>query len=250
MANEKEKIKSPPYTSYSTFKNFVRGLKDTGVPSRIDKSVLSKMSGSAQAALSSALEWLGLTDSVGVPTSKLDELVHADDEQYSRALSAILKKHYPFLSDGSLDISKATGSQVEQKFRDFKIQGSTVIKSIAFFLAAAKDASITVGPHVKAPKVSSVSGAKRTSRKSVSEAKQGDTPKGDVGKNEGLNDRPGFIRIIIPLHGMDDGALYLPDGLTPRQRAYALNITKFLLDNYWLDDDTQDAIEQLEKENK
>ena len=44
--------------------------------------------------------------------------------------------------------------------------------------------------------------------------------------------KDGFVKIHIPLHGMDDGMVYLPDNLSAAQWAYALKITKFLLDNY------------------
>lgn len=41
-----------------------------------------------------------------------------------------------------------------------------------------------------------------------------------------------IAEVAIPLHGMHDGVVYLPDGLSPIEWQYALKITKFLLDNY------------------
>lgn len=231
MATEETSIKSPPYTSYGTFANFIKGLKETGVPSRIDKSVLSKMSGSGQAALLAALQWLGLVNDVGVPTPKLEELISADAAQYSKILASIMVERYPFLTDGTLDISKATGSQVEQKFRDFKIRGSTVVKSVAFFIAAANAAKISLGPHVKAPKSTpSTNGIKRQSRKPTNTTK----PETQIGEDEDgtLGEKLGFVKITIPLHGMEDGIVYLPDNLSPTQWSHALKITTFILANY------------------
>jgi hypothetical protein len=252
MADDTQKKDPPPYTSYSTFNNFINGLQETGVPSRIDKSVIRTLSGSAQAALLSALKWLKLTDSVGTPTELLNQLVEAEGENKKKVLAEILTNSYPFASDSSFPLHKATGAQVEQKFRDFGITGSTVVKAVAFFIAAAKDANITLGPHVKAPKVSpTTNGAKRQAKK-VSGQQNADEGKqrGDEDLSERtFEDKPGYMRITVPLHVMGDGAIYLPADMAPRQRAYALKITKFLLDNYWLDDETQTAIEQIEKDD-
>jgi hypothetical protein len=230
MAKETAKTETPPYATYSTFTNFINGLKETGVPSRIDKSVLSKMSGSAQAALLSGLKWLVLIDSVGVPNPKLDALVNADATHYSEILAGVLRERYPFLTDGSLNIAKASGAQVEQKFRDFGISGSTVTKCVAFFIAAAKEAKIALSPHVKAPKATiSNTGLKRQQARKLADAAKIDREDEGGGVGE---EKPGFVKIHIPLHGMPDGVVYLPDELPPEQWAYALKITKFLLENY------------------
>ncbi len=52
---------------------------------------------------------------------------------------------------GGIDLKRATGSQVHEAFRKKNVQGSTAIKAIAFFLAAAKEAGIEVSKHVKPP---------------------------------------------------------------------------------------------------
>jgi Family of unknown function (DUF5343) len=238
MATDTPKVEVPPYISYGTFTNFIKGLKETGVPSRIDKSVLNTMSGSGQSALLAALKWLGLTDAVGLPTEKLEALIIADtSEKYSQVWASVMRDRYALITDGSLTLSKATGAQVEQKFRDFGITGSTVVKSVAFFIAGCKDAKIELGPHVKAPKAAATpSGVKRQSLgRSAKPPRSGryededEDHEGDAPIDE---ERAGFVRIPIPLHGMADGIVYLPDNLSPEQWAYTLKITKFLLDNY------------------
>ena len=231
MAIEKIETKTPPYTSFVTFSNFIKGLQETGVPSRIDKSVLSKLSGAGQSALISSLKWLGLIDDAQMPTQQLEELSKADTTKYSQVLAKIMHNRYPFLSDGSLVIAKATGHQVEQKFRDFGISGSTIIKCVAFFIAAAKDAKIELGPHVKAPKAVAASNGKRQSKKQTPATGKQEPPEDEVDP-EVLGEKPGFVKIHIPLHGMADGMVYLPDNLSTSQWAYALKITKFLLENY------------------
>lgn len=231
MATEPKKTESPPYVSYATFANLIKGLRATGIPSRIDKSVLSKLSGSVQGAVLSALKWLGLIDADGVPSAKLEALVAADEATYPTVLSDLLRSRYSFVADGSLNLAKATGSQVEQKFREYGISGSTVVKCMGFFIAAAREAKMALGPHVKAPKQPPSNGPRK------SRIKPGEDEAGSVDKDESDPSKPpeklaGFVRIQIPLHNMDDGAIFLPDGLTKSQWAYALKITKFLLDNY------------------
>lgn len=228
MANDKPKTDPPPYTSYGTFSNFIKGLKEAGVPHQIDKAVLSKLSGSSQAALLGSLRWLGLIDQAGVPTPKLEELVAADGPKYSEILGAVLKERYTFISDGSVNLTKATGTQIEGKFREYGIAGSTIVKSIAFFISACKESKITLGPYVKTPKIAS--GPKRPRKAAESVDALDDDSEGDDGDDHG--EREGFVRIAIPLHGMNDGVVYLPEGLSPTEWQYALKITKFLLDNY------------------
>lgn len=218
--------------------SFIKGLRETGIPSRIDKSVLSKLSGSSQSALIAALKWLDLIDAVGVPTPKLHILVDADGPKYSQALRSVLEASYAFMTDGTIDLAKGTGSQLEAKFREYGVQGSTVVKSMAFFIVAARDAGVQLGPHIKAPKVLSNGGAKKRVKKAAQAADAvNDEPDGDDDDPDGIPEHmPGFVKIPIPLHGMEDGAVFLPDNMTAAQWAYALKITKFLIENYRLEE--------------
>lgn len=238
MATDSKKAETPPYVGYSTFINFIKGLRETGVPSRIDKSVLSKLSGSAQSALLPALKWLDLIDIAGVPTAKLEALVSADEAKFAETLRPVLEESYSFVKDDSIILSKATGSQVEGKFRDYGITGSTVIKCMAFFILAAKDAGIELGPHVKAPKaLAGTNGSKRRKKAPVAVGNAEVEEEEDAIDERGIPDAmSGFVKIPIPLHGMNDGAVFLPDNMTGAQWAYALKITKFLIENYRLED--------------
>lgn len=231
MSAEKPKTEAPPYISYATFSNFIKGLKETGLPHQVDKTVLAKMSGSGQAALLQALRWFRMIDHAGVPTQKLEDIVGADEDSYSKTLAGMLKERYPFITDGTVNLTKATGTQIEQKFRELGISGSTIAKSMAFFISACKDAGIALGPYVRTSKIVNV-GPKRQSRKAAESAAEGAINQREEEVDEQHSERDGFLRIQIPLHGMDDGVVYLPDKLTPDQWAYALKITKFLLDNY------------------
>ena len=60
---------TPPYTSYRTFKTFIEDLHQHGVPSRIDRSVLTRFSGVVGTQLMRALRFLGLIEEEGRPTA-------------------------------------------------------------------------------------------------------------------------------------------------------------------------------------
>ena len=62
---------TPPYTSYRTFKTFIEDLHEHGVPSRIDRSVLTRFSGIVGTQLMHALRFLGLVEDDGRPTERL-----------------------------------------------------------------------------------------------------------------------------------------------------------------------------------
>jgi hypothetical protein len=239
MAADSTKTETPPYASYATFGNFINELRGASVlPARIDRHVLSKMSGSAQSALAACLKWLDLMDEAGVPTHKLVKLVETPEESSAEVLREILQDSYQFLKDGSIDLQKGTGAQLEARFREYGIQGSTVAKCIAFFILAAKTAEIPLGPYMRAPRVSSANGSRRKSKKLQQELLPIQEPSVELDVQQGIPDTmPGFVKIPIPLHGMEDGAVFLPDNMTRVQWKYALKITKFLIENYRLEDE-------------
>ena len=137
----------PPYLPYKTLKTFIEGMK-IALPARIDRSLMGKMSGVYQALLLATLEYLRLIDSAGVPTEKLNALVHSDGANRQKLLKDILEKSYTFLFT-DFDLSRATSQMLQQKFADAGSAGDTTRKCIAFFTAAAKDAGISMSPHFK-----------------------------------------------------------------------------------------------------
>ena len=58
-------LRTAPYTSYRTFNTFIEDLREHGVPSRIDRSVLPRFSGVVGGQLMHALRFLGLIDDEG-----------------------------------------------------------------------------------------------------------------------------------------------------------------------------------------
>lgn len=151
MAKQTDSIK-PPYVSFTTFVNSINKLREIGIPNRIDASVFMGQSGSAIAALLGAIKYFGFVDEDGIPNEKFAQLVDTSDEKRGEILKPILLDRYQFITNGDFDLASATSQQVEKAFRDQGISGSTVTKSVSFFLAAAQLAGLTTSPHVKAPK--------------------------------------------------------------------------------------------------
>jgi hypothetical protein len=70
---------SAPYIAFSSKKTALKQMKEHGIPSRIDRSVLTNFSGAVASQLMTAFKFLGLTDSDGRPQQPLRELVLAVD---------------------------------------------------------------------------------------------------------------------------------------------------------------------------
>jgi hypothetical protein len=147
-----EKSNLPAYASYSSFISFINGLRESGIPMQIDRSVMPKASGSQISTTIATLRFLKLIDVNSKPTALMKQLVEAADEARGPILAKIIQQAYGFLiGDSEFDLEKATGQQVADKFRAQDVTGSTVSKSVAFFLSAAKAAGIKVSPHIKPP---------------------------------------------------------------------------------------------------
>ena len=161
MDRPDEKPATPPVVAYKTLKNFLRGLS-AAMPARIDKSVMTSMSGGTQSQLLHALKALGCISGPGVPTERLRRMVKTDTSEYSAALREAMQETYPFLPE--TDLSTVTMQQLREHFESMA-NGDTVRKCLTFFIPAAKDAGYTLSPYVREPgKRSSPNGSKPKSR--------------------------------------------------------------------------------------
>jgi hypothetical protein len=138
----------PPYLSHKTFNNFIEGLR-TGVPDRIDRSVMPTLSGTAQAHLLYALRYLNLVNGEGKPTETLTQLAAAQGAEKQKVLTDLLKSAYPFVFNDKIDLERCTGKQIEEAFATTGASSETLRKSLAFFLATAKQANLKLSPHMK-----------------------------------------------------------------------------------------------------
>jgi hypothetical protein len=162
MADDTQKDKpAPPVVAYKTFKNFLRSLAPA-MPARIDKSVMTSLSGSTQNQLLQALRRLGCIGPTGTPEARLITLVKADGIEFQAALRQALESTYPFLQNN--DLANVTMSQLQEHFATLG-SGDTIRKAITFFIPAAKDAGFTLSPFIKEPgKRSSSNGRQKRTR--------------------------------------------------------------------------------------
>ena len=212
MNEDKTKPLSPAYIPFKTFINFINGLRDVGVPTQIDKSIMRGMSGGAQSAMMKALEFLRLVESDGKPTKELTQLIESEDNNRRPLLQAVLERAYPFLFSNSINLKRTTGAQVEETFRAQGVSGSTVVKCMAFFLTAAKAAGIEVSQHVKTPKIVRNVGRRQSSSSSASSDKEPDLPTQELPS--------GMQQLRLPLPGKPDVVLLVPEGFSQKDWAF------------------------------
>ena len=149
MADDRGKKSLPPYVSYRTFRGFVDGL-ELGIPARIDRSYWGdRWSGSSGTQLMTALRFLGLIDSGGIPTTRLRQLVSAKGTQKSEILRQIAYTTFNFLIERSLDPQVATYAQLEEAFYNtYHVTGDVARKCIKFFVSLASDAGVLLSSFI------------------------------------------------------------------------------------------------------
>lgn len=154
----------PPYIAFATFLTFIRELKTNGLPPRIDKSVMSKMSGGQQSQMKLALKALGLMEGE-TPTARLAQLVDAfDTEEFKPLLSQLLRATYPYVFE--LDLMAATPAMFAEAFKVTGAKEDVLRKCRTFFLHAAKFVNVPLGQRLLTGSVprSPSSGARRKPR--------------------------------------------------------------------------------------
>jgi hypothetical protein len=169
MAHKEEKKPVPPYLPYKTFKNFLEGIRVNGVPPRVDRSVMSSLSGASQSSLMLTLKYFNLVSPNGVTEENLRHLVTSQGDDRKKILSEILKNGYPFLFASGFDLKSATAKHFEEQFAATGTTGDTTKKCISFFLAAAKDAGIPMSSYLQKYRRIRQGGSSRSRRQSNGE---------------------------------------------------------------------------------
>ena len=177
----------PAYLSYSSWLKLLEGLEKY-LPPRFDGSYWDglKFSGTTRFTARSTFIFLGLMDSNGKPTDKLQQLVDSTGDERRIQLKGIIEQAYrPVIGD--LDLDRATAGQLEELFRSAGAKGNVGEKSISFFLALAKDAGIALSPPLEAktrgrrmPRTT-VTRARHKRRKDEKTEEQQQPPSGLVG---------------------------------------------------------------------
>lgn len=174
-----ERAQTPAYVPYMTFKNFVGMLKEHGVPSHVDKSVMTHLAGGTQSHLTSALKFLGLTKSDQTPTWELNQLVSAyDTETWPEVISATINQAYADVV-GKMDLNSATPYQLDKCFESDSDSAAMIDKCVRFYLSALDDAKISYSSHLKKRKP-------RATRRLRSNGKSKEVPKPTQASSEPL----------------------------------------------------------------
>jgi hypothetical protein len=138
-----------PSAVYMVWATFLASLDvlTEAMPTKIDKSVFPKQSGSVQAQLLAGLKFLALTTDDGKPTADLVALATADEKARKETLKRILEERYPALFD--LDLTKTTSSLLYEKMAEsYNVNGETREKAVRFFIAAAQYAGVPLGKYL------------------------------------------------------------------------------------------------------
>jgi Family of unknown function (DUF5343) len=146
--DEKKGSRAAPYTSFKTFRTFIEDLHEQGIPSKIDRSVLRRFSGSVGASVLSGLRFLGLVDGNDAPTSSLRDLTGAfgKEAEWQPALRKVLEAAYgPVIA---INLNEATPSQFIAAFKTYPGTEDVRRKAEVFFLNAARDCLLPVNKRI------------------------------------------------------------------------------------------------------
>jgi Family of unknown function (DUF5343) len=199
--------RTPPYTSYRTFKTFIEDLRERGVPSRIDRSVLTRFSGVVGTQLMHALRFLGLIEDDGGPTLRLKALVNAQGAgHWPETLLELLRQQYAPMF--AIDLETATPSHFNQAFRKaFPAADAVVQKCVTFFLYAASDAGVKISGRVMKGRKPRSPTARRRHASAQAPAKEFEAapsrPQPDTARIEGKLPSEILLMHLDP-HEMDD----------------------------------------------
>ena len=172
--HEENKVNSPPYVSYLTFRNFIQWLETEGVPLRLDRSAWEKKySGSTGLQLLSTLRFLGLLQDE-TPTRELERLVEVPSEERNGVLIEIFKRAYSKIPYD--DLRRATPGMLNNWMASYGIKGDTLRKAESFFVNAAKDLGIPISNGLSKTARNRPSGSsKRASSRATTRAQKKNT---------------------------------------------------------------------------
>jgi hypothetical protein len=154
-------LPKPAYIPLITFDNFVARLKATGIPVIIDANLTQTMSGGMASALMSALRFLGLVGQSGAPQDSLRKLVAAYDTDRWKDVFGDLVDRASAGIIGDLDLTTATRSMLDERFRNnSKAAGQVLDKATRFYLGALEKMQRPISPHFKVRKARAVAARK------------------------------------------------------------------------------------------
>jgi len=154
-------LPKPAYIPLIALDDFIERLRATGIPAVIDSNLTQTMSGGTASALMSALRFLGLVDQSGTPQDSLRKLVAAyDTDRWKDVFGNLVDRAYATII-GDLDLTTATRSMLDDRFRkNSKAAGQVLDKAARFYLGALEKMQRPVSPHFKVRKARAVASRK------------------------------------------------------------------------------------------
>lgn len=161
VIDEQGEAWKPPYLSYTTFSNFIdKKCGEGSIPARIDKSFIDNVAGGVQPQLLAALRTVGLIDHDSNVRPLLHEAAQSPNDR-QRILGEWASNFYS--AQQELAANDATAQQLWESIEDASgFTGSTLRKSIVFYLALVEDTGLTTNAHFKPPKQSKVARKPKT----------------------------------------------------------------------------------------
>jgi hypothetical protein len=219
-------LPKPAYIPLITLDNFIERLKATGIPIVIDSDLTQTMSGGMASALMSALRFLGLVDQSGTPQESLRRLVAAyGTDRWKEVFGDLVDEAYADIV-GDLDLTTATRSMLDDRFRkNSKAAGQVLDKAARFYLGALERMQRPLSPHFKVRKARAVESRK------FSRSKDG-KPTSQPDRETDLGD-PSAQHIRLQLLDKSDVTITLPSDfdaadwvfLKPILEAYIARLT-------------------------
>ncbi len=145
----------PPYVTYPALKTIIEEFAESTTPTKLNRHVLSKLSGAGYAELMSGLRYLGLVakdDSVLEGFSQLVQAQRGGGDAYKKHLLDLLQETYEDIVKG-VDIKKGTLPELEQAFKEVGVpQGQMMARTVRFYVKALQDCGFEVSPHITKPR--------------------------------------------------------------------------------------------------
>jgi Family of unknown function (DUF5343) len=164
---------SPPYISFQSLKTFLASMKEHGVPSRIDRSVLTNFSGAVGKQIITALRFLELINADNVPEGRLHDLVAVyGTDTWKPELARIIRDAYrPIFA---IDLENATPALFNEHFKKtYNGADAVVRKCMTFFLNAVREAEVPISNRIlSGTKPRSGPAKRRTPKSAVKKARK------------------------------------------------------------------------------
>lgn len=145
---EKTDAERKPTVAYVPFKTFMSALDalKSSVPANINRSVWPTTNGVMVSQLIGAFKFLGLIHPDGRPTDELHHLVENSGDDQKRVLANLLTTRYTFANPKEL--LKMDPNTLNNKMREYGINGATLNRATTFFLQAARYAGVPLSPYL------------------------------------------------------------------------------------------------------